>query len=151
MVKDQHLSVSEVAQAMELGETAIRSWIKHHEADSDGSGAAGKPLSVEQRRIRELETQVRQLRSDNDLLKQHRPSFPGNCGEVPPGSAVAEEGSAGYPGLPAPGGESYGLLAASAASGARAGYRGERTFEGDFYGQRKKLRQPSFMRGTGSA
>lgn len=70
MVKDQHLSVSEVGQTMGLGETAIRSWVKQYEADLDGSVGLGKPLSLEQQRIRVLEAEVRQLRSDNDLLKK---------------------------------------------------------------------------------
>ncbi|SFU84897.1 transposase, partial [Nitrosomonas eutropha] len=30
----------------------------------------GKPLTLEQQRIRALEAEVRQLRSDNDLLKK---------------------------------------------------------------------------------
>jgi len=35
-----------------------------------GQSGIGKPLTVEQQRIRQLETQNRQLQSDNDLLKK---------------------------------------------------------------------------------
>ncbi len=70
MVKDQHLPVSEVGQTMGLGETAIRRWIKHYEADLNSGHAIGKPLTIEQQRIRLLEAELRQLRSDNDLLKK---------------------------------------------------------------------------------
>jgi transposase len=35
-----------------------------------GRPGIGKPLTPEQQRIRELEAQVRQLKSDNELLKK---------------------------------------------------------------------------------
>ncbi len=70
LVKDQNLSVSEVAQTMGLGETAIRRWVTQHEAELTGQSGIGKPLSAEQQRIRMLEAQNRQLLSDNDLLKK---------------------------------------------------------------------------------
>ncbi len=70
MVKDQGLSVSEVCQTMDLGETVVRRWIKQDEDERHGENGMGKPLSTEQQRIRQLEAEVRQLRSDNDLLKK---------------------------------------------------------------------------------
>lgn len=70
LVKDQDLSVSEVAKTMGLGETAIRRWVTQYEAELNGQSGLGKPLTAEQQRIRTLEAEVRQLRSDNDLLKK---------------------------------------------------------------------------------
>jgi transposase len=70
MVKDQGLSVSDVCRSMDLGETAVRRWIKQYETELNGQPGIGKPLTPEQQRIRQLEAENRQLRSDNDVLKK---------------------------------------------------------------------------------
>ena len=70
MVKDQGLSVSDVCRTMGLGETAIRRWIKQYESELNGQPGIGKPLTVEQQRIRQLEAENGQLRMDNDILKK---------------------------------------------------------------------------------
>lgn len=70
MIKDQGLSVSQVCQDMNLGETAVRRWLKQVEAEQTGQSGIGKPLTAEQQRIRQLEAEVRQLKTDNDILKK---------------------------------------------------------------------------------
>jgi transposase len=70
MVKDQGLAVSDVCRSMDLGETAVRRWLKQYQAELNGQPGIGKPLTVEQQRIVQLETENRQLRMDNDLLKK---------------------------------------------------------------------------------
>lgn len=70
MVRDQQLSVPEVSSTMGIGETAIRRWVRQYEAEINGASGIGLPLTAEQQRIRQLEVEVRQLRSDNDLLKK---------------------------------------------------------------------------------
>ena len=52
MIRDQGLSVGQV------------------DAERGGQSGIGKPLTAEQQRIRQLETENRQLRQDNDLLKK---------------------------------------------------------------------------------
>lgn len=70
MVKDQGLPVSDVCRSMDLGETVVRRWVKQFETELNGQPGIGKPLTVEQQRMRQLETENRQLRMDNDLLKK---------------------------------------------------------------------------------
>ena len=70
MIKDQGLSVGQVCQDMNLGETAVRRWLKQVEAEQTGQCGIGKPLTAEQQRIRQLEAENRQLRTDNDILKK---------------------------------------------------------------------------------
>lgn len=70
MVKDQGLSVAEVCQAMDLGESALRRWIKQYEQELTGGTGIGKPLTAEQQRIRQLEDENRQLRQDVAILKK---------------------------------------------------------------------------------
>jgi transposase len=70
MVKEQGLGITQVCRSMDLGETAVRRWVKQYETELSGQPGLGKPLTAEQQRIRELEAQNRQLRMDNDLLKK---------------------------------------------------------------------------------
>lgn len=70
LIKDQGLSVSQVCQDMNLGETAVRRWLKQVDAELVGKTGIGKPLTAEQQRIRQLEAENRQLRLDNDILKK---------------------------------------------------------------------------------
>lgn len=70
MIQEQGLTVVQVCQELKLGETAVRRWLKQVQAEQSGQPGIGKPLTPEQQRIRQLEQEVRQLRSDNELLKK---------------------------------------------------------------------------------
>jgi transposase len=70
MVRDQGMSIGQVCQDMNLGATAVRRWVVQLNAEQLGEAGAGKPLTAEQQRIRHLESENRQLRQDNDLLKK---------------------------------------------------------------------------------
>ena len=70
MVVDQGMSVAQVVTDMNIGRTAVCRWIEQYRAEQQGKPGIGKPLTAEQQRIRQLETENRQLRSDNDLLKK---------------------------------------------------------------------------------
>ena len=70
MIRDQGVTVGQVCQDMDLGETAVRRWLAQVDAEQAGQPGLGKPLTVEQQRIRQLEAENRQLRQDNDLLKK---------------------------------------------------------------------------------
>ncbi|QJE01790.1 transposase [Massilia forsythiae] len=83
MVKEQGLSISHVSQTMDIGVTAIRRCIEQYEAEQQGQPGIGQPLTPEQQHIRQLEQENRQLRSDVDVLKKHRPSLPASSSELP--------------------------------------------------------------------
>jgi len=70
MVVDQGLSIAQVVKDMNIGRTAVNRWIEQYRAEQLGKTGIGKPITAEQQRIRQLETENRQLRSDNDLLKK---------------------------------------------------------------------------------
>lgn len=70
MIKQQGLSIGQVCQDMQLGETAVRRWLTQYEAEQSGLPGIGKPLTPEQQRIRQLEAENRQLRGDVDILKK---------------------------------------------------------------------------------
>ena len=70
MVVDQGMAVAQVSKDMSIGPTAVRRWVDQYQAEQLGQPGIGKPLTAEQQRIRQLEYENRQLRSDNDLLKK---------------------------------------------------------------------------------
>lgn len=54
----------------------MRRWVEQFQAEQTGQAGVGKPLTAEQIRIRELESQNRQLRMDVEILKKtHRRLF----------------------------------------------------------------------------
>ncbi len=70
MVVDQGLSVAQVAKEMNVGRTAVDRWSAQYKAELLGEAGLGKPLTIEQQKIRQLEQENRQLRLDNELLKK---------------------------------------------------------------------------------
>ena len=70
MVKTQGLSISQVCKDMKLGESAVRRWVSQFEAEQQGQSGAGKPLTAEHQRIRQLELENWQLRGDVEILKK---------------------------------------------------------------------------------
>lgn len=55
---------------MGLVDTAVRRWVAQYDAECAGGPGEGKPLTSEQQRIRQLETENRQLREDVSILKK---------------------------------------------------------------------------------
>lgn len=69
-IREQNLSVGQVCRDLNLVDSAVRRWLAQYDEEAAGRPGIGKPLTPEQQRIRQLEAQVRQLQSDNDLLKK---------------------------------------------------------------------------------
>ena len=70
MILEQGVKLNQVCKDMDLVPSAVRRWVAQLDAERAGQPGIGKPLTAEQQRIRELEGQVRQLKSDNELLKK---------------------------------------------------------------------------------
>jgi transposase len=123
MIQEQGLRVTQVCQELKLGETAVRRWLKQVQSEQSGQPGIGKPLTPDQQRIRQLEQENRQLRSDNELLKKAsafyalRVSLPRNCDEAPSDSPVnRREGRHGATRLSVVGRQPFGILYGSAAN-----------------------------------
>ena len=70
MIREQSLSVGQVCKDMNLIDSAVRRWLTQFDAETAGRPGIGKPLTAEQQRIRQVEIENRQLKSDNNLLKK---------------------------------------------------------------------------------
>jgi transposase len=62
--------VPQVCKDLDLTDSAVRTWLKQFDEETAGRPGIGKPLTPEQQRIRQLEVENRQLKSDNELLKK---------------------------------------------------------------------------------
>ena len=70
MIREQGLSVSQVCKDLDLTDSAVRAWLKQFSEEAAGRPGVGKPLTPELQRIRQLEAEIQQLKSDNALLKK---------------------------------------------------------------------------------
>ena len=70
MIRDQGLSVGQVCRDLDLVDSAVRRWLAQYETEQAGQPGQGRPLTLEQQRIRELERENQRLREDNSLLKK---------------------------------------------------------------------------------
>ena len=70
MIRAEGLSIGQVCRDMNLGESAVRRWLVQINADQLGQPVFDKPLTVEQQRIRRLESENRRLREVVDIVKK---------------------------------------------------------------------------------
>jgi transposase len=70
MIREQGLSIGQVCKDFDLVDSAVRRWVDQYDEEAAGRPGIGKPLTAEQQRIRQLEVENRQLKSDNELLKK---------------------------------------------------------------------------------
>ena len=84
MIRVQGLGIAQVSTDMKLGETAVRRWLAQVDAEQLGQPGIGKPLTVEQQRIRQLEAENRQLRGDVEILKKASTFFARELQRYPP-------------------------------------------------------------------
>jgi len=70
LVVDQGRSVREAAEAMGVGKSTMDNWVRRLRAERDGKPSQGTPMTEDQRRIRELEKQLRRVEEEKEILKK---------------------------------------------------------------------------------
>ncbi len=70
LVLKKGYSVAEACRSLDIGETALRRWIDQLEGERLGVTPKAKAFTGEQRRIQELEAQVRRLEQEKSILKK---------------------------------------------------------------------------------
>jgi transposase len=70
MVLDQQRAVSEVCQALDIGDTTLRRWIDQLQEERGGATPKGKALTPEQQKIQALEARIKELEEDKVILKK---------------------------------------------------------------------------------
>ena len=62
--------VKEAAKAMNVGLSSLQKWLRQYRNEMKGITPKATAITAEQRRIQELEAEVKQLKRDKDLLKK---------------------------------------------------------------------------------
>lgn len=70
LVLDEGYSFTEAARSLEVGETALRRWVKQLQDERGGTTPNSKALTPEQQKIQELEAKVNRLEREKTILKK---------------------------------------------------------------------------------
>ncbi|WP_413536322.1 transposase [Rahnella inusitata] len=70
LVLQHKYPVTQAAETMNIGLSTLQRWLRQYRGEVRVDTPIATAITSEQRRIQELEKQVRQLQSDNDLLKK---------------------------------------------------------------------------------
>ena len=70
LVVDQGYKVREAAEAMGVGKSTMDKWVCQLRAERQGKISTATPMTEDQRRIRELEKQVKRLEMEKEILKK---------------------------------------------------------------------------------
>ncbi|KMT66020.1 transposase [Catenovulum maritimum] len=70
LVINQGYKHQDAADAMQVGLSSIQRWVSQYKKEQQGFTPKAGAITPEQKRIQELEKQVKQLQSDNQLLKK---------------------------------------------------------------------------------
>jgi transposase len=70
LVVNQGYTMSQAASAMQVGLSSMQRWTSQYKQEVLGVTPLARALTPEQQRIQALESEVKQLRRDNDLLKK---------------------------------------------------------------------------------
>ena len=70
LVVNQGYTMSQAASAMQVGLSSMQRWTSQYKHELLGVTPQARAFTPEQQRIQALESEVKQLRRDNDLLKK---------------------------------------------------------------------------------
>ena len=70
LVLQQGYSVREAAEAMGVGKSTMDKWVRQLRSERQGIPSKASTITEEQRRIRELEKQVKRLEMEKEILKK---------------------------------------------------------------------------------
>ncbi|WIO74194.1 IS3 family transposase [Porticoccaceae bacterium LTM1] len=70
LVLDQGYSIPEASRSLDVGQSALRRWVKQLQQERGGITPASKAMTPEQQRIQELEAQVKRLEQEKSIFKK---------------------------------------------------------------------------------
>ncbi len=70
LVLDKNYAIAEACNAMGVGYTAMRRWVKQLGAERGGTTPTAKAITPEHQRIQALEARIRQIEWENGILKK---------------------------------------------------------------------------------
>ncbi len=70
LVLDKNYTITEASNAMGVGATAIRRWVKQLESERGGTTPTARAMTSEQQEIQTLEARIKQIEWENGILKK---------------------------------------------------------------------------------
>ena len=70
LVVNQGYGIAQAASAIQVGLSSMQRWVGQYKQEVKGVTPQARAFTPEQQRIQALESEVKQLRRDNDLLKK---------------------------------------------------------------------------------
>jgi len=70
LVVDKKYTITEACNAMDVGYTAMRRWVKQLKSERAGTTPAAKAFTGEQQKIQALEAKIKQIEWEKDILKK---------------------------------------------------------------------------------
>jgi len=70
LVLDQGYTITEATRSLDVGENALRRWVKQLSEERGGITPKSKALTPEQQRIQELEARCERLEREKSILKK---------------------------------------------------------------------------------
>jgi len=70
LVVDQGYTVREACEAMNVSKSAIDKWVRQLKLERRGGTSKAAPMTADQRRIQELEKQLKRVEMEKDILKK---------------------------------------------------------------------------------
>ncbi len=70
LVVDHGYSIREACEAMNVSKSSMEKWVRQLKQERSGDSPKASPMTPEQRRIRELERQVKRLETEKTILKK---------------------------------------------------------------------------------
>ncbi len=71
LVVDKNYSIREAAEAMNVGKSSMDKWVRQLKQERQGKRPTGtSPMTPDQRRIRELERQLKRVEEEKEILKK---------------------------------------------------------------------------------
>jgi transposase len=70
LVLDKNYSYREACEAVGVGESALRRWVKQLKAERQGVTPKGKAITSDQKEIQGLQARIKQLEWENMILKK---------------------------------------------------------------------------------
>ena len=70
LIVDKNYTITEACNAMGVGYTAIRRWVKQLESERGGTTPKAKAITFEQQTIQALEAKIKQIEWEKDILKK---------------------------------------------------------------------------------
>ena len=70
LVVDKKYTITEACNAMDVGYTAMRRWVRQLKSERAGTTPTAKAFTDEQQKIQELEARIKQIEWEKDILKK---------------------------------------------------------------------------------